>query len=132
MIEVELLRLSLVSISSDDEVSASDFNDSAHPHLGHNIEWSISEESEVAIQSLDGFSGYGIAVTNSPFLVGSVVSIGNSNISSFSIMATLNFKNLLVMNIGELIVSIIEELEPAGISVPHLHVVGSSRALDIE
>ena len=133
LIEDELLASSAVMSGSDNKVSSSNnFNDSIHPHLGDDIEWSIDEEAEVGIHSLDLISALGVKIKNSPSLVDLVVSGVDSNISSFLIDSANDFKYLVVLDIDEVSSAISEELEPSRVGVPHLHVVCSSCTLDIE
>jgi hypothetical protein len=54
------------------------------------------------------------------------------NVLSFNIFASRNVKNLVVMDINNILAIESEELPPIGVSVPHLQVSRSSRALNIE
>ena len=117
----------------DDEVSTTDnFNNSAHPHLRDDIEWSIDVEAEVGVHSLDLISCLGVKIDNSPSLVKTVVSLPYNNLLTFFIFALPDIKNLLVLNIDQVLASVSEQLEPSGVGVPHLHVVGSSSTPDIK
>lgn len=64
-------------------------------------------------------------------LVHTLMSVPDEDILVFSIVSTRNIYNLsfLVHEIGSLES---EELEPSGVSLPYLEVVGSSCVLDVE
>ena len=60
------------------------------------------------------------------------MSAPDMNVLSFDIFSTCNIKDLVILNVLEVIVLVDEELEPARVGVPHLHIVGSSGILDVE
>ena len=57
LVEDEFLGASVVDSGLDYKISSSNnFDNSVHPHLGDNVEWSIDKESKVGVQSLDFLS----------------------------------------------------------------------------
>ena len=63
-----------------------------------------------------------ILIDNSPSLVPSVVSLPDNNCLSFNIFVSGNIKNSLVLNVDEVISSVLEDLPPLGTGAPDLHV----------
>ena len=60
------------------------------------------------------------------------MSLVGDNVLSFMISTSFNIKNLVVLNIDQVVTLEFEELEPSGVGVPHLHVLASTSVLDIE
>jgi hypothetical protein len=50
---------------------------------------------------------------------------------SFNVFASSNIKDLVVGPVDELVVLILEDLEPSRVGAPDLHVIGSTCTLDI-
>jgi hypothetical protein len=72
-----------------------------------------------------------VKINNIPSLsLGSIVT-PNSNWVAFNILAALDVKSLAALPVDELVVLILEYLEPSRVCAPDLHVVGSSSALDV-
>jgi hypothetical protein len=127
LIKGPLLSSSIVNSVSDHEVSSSNnFNYSLHWHFRHNVEWSIDIETKVATQSTALGLTLSIKILNCPSLVWTIVSVPNYNLLTFSIFSTPNIKDFLVMDILEVFTHVSEELPPAGVGVPYLHVSCSS------
>jgi hypothetical protein len=56
----------------------------------------------------------------------------NSYSLTFNVFSSLDIKNLVVGPVDELILIVLEELEPSRVGAPDLHVIGFSRILDVE
>jgi hypothetical protein len=78
--------------------------------------------TEVFVQSFSLFLLGLIKIDNVPFLIGFTMFAPNNNSLSFSISATCNIKNLVVLNVDEHVAFILEDLPPSRVSAPDLHV----------
>jgi hypothetical protein len=99
--------------------------------LRNNVEWSVDVESKLFTHSfcLD-FLGF-IKVDNSPFLVRLSVISPNNDSLSFFISSTSDIENFLILNVNELLINILEDLEPSWVGAPDLHVVGLSGVFNV-
>jgi hypothetical protein len=73
-----------------------------------------------------------IDIKNIPLLSFGTVVSPNLNCGSFTVIATLYIKYLLVLPIDELVVLILENLPPSRVCAPDSHAVGSSIVGDVE
>jgi hypothetical protein len=88
-------------------------------------------EAPILVKSLGlDWSGF-IKIDNSPSLMLSTVISKDSDSLSFFILGTSNIKYFTILPIDELVVLILEYLEPARVGGPDLHVVSSTCRLDI-
>ena len=133
LVEPELLLSNIVSPSLEDHVcSTKHLSDSIEWKLRHEIEWSVDVETEFLIQSL-GLSLNILGVDNLPSLVGSIVSVPNLDLLTFVILTLVNIKAFAgLLDVTEVFTAIGEDLPPSRVGTPNLHVVGFSRALNIE
>ena len=107
----------------DDEVSsANNFDNSLHPHLRDNVEWSINVETEVIVHSLDSVSS-GINIDDVPSLASLSTSWLKTHFLSFFILASIHLEALLVVDILEVVASVSEELPPSRVGAPHSDVM---------
>jgi hypothetical protein len=88
-------------------------------------------ETEVFVESLGLDWTSFVKVDDSPSLMSSVIVTIDTNCLSFSILGTCDIKYFTVLPIDELAVLVLEDLEPSRVSAPDLHVVGSTRRLDV-
>jgi hypothetical protein len=88
-------------------------------------------ETEVFVKSLSLWALILIKIKDSPSLGSSSIVTPYLNWVSFFILATSNIKDLVIRPVDELVVLILEDLEPSRVGAPDLHVVGLSSALDI-
>jgi hypothetical protein len=80
-------------------------------------------ESESVVVSLSSNLRRFILIHNSPSLVDSVMSAVDNNLLSFSILSLVNVKNLLVLDVDEVVSSVLEDLPPVRVSAPDLHLL---------
>jgi hypothetical protein len=95
-------------------MSSNTFDNSVHPHFGDDEERFLDLKSEALVQSLalDLFSILNIG--KFPRLGLRAILFPYLNVGSFFIFASFNIKNLLVLNIVEVVFTIpLEELEPS-------------------
>jgi hypothetical protein len=131
-IEVPLLGLGVDSPSLEpDVVSTVAFNHSTEWKIGLDVEWSVDMETKVFGDTLNLRTLSFVKINNLPFLVSSVVVTENTNCSTFFILTSSNIKHLVVIPVDELAILILENLPPTRVSAPDLHVLCSTRALDI-
>jgi hypothetical protein len=88
-------------------------------------------ESEFLVNSLSLWTLCFVKINNSPSLVLSTVVTPHLNCRTFLIFASFNIEDLVGLPVDELILLILENLPPSRVSAPDLHVIGSTRALDI-
>jgi hypothetical protein len=133
-VKEELLSNSVLSPSSKPNVVGTvALSNSLHWKFRSQVEWSITFESKALHKSfvLNLFSI--LFIDNFPSLVGSIVSVPNNDWSSFFIFASINIKTFgSLLDIAEVFFLVGEDLPPLRVSAPDLHVVGLSRALDVE
>lgn len=86
----------------------------------------------MSVLTLDLFFLLGVEVDNAPSLVASIVSLPDNNVLAFLVSISRYIKNLVILNVDEVLPGISEELEPSRVSGPHLHVSASASTLDIE
>jgi hypothetical protein len=132
-IEPELLVPGIISPSLKNNISSTKhFNNSVEWQLRYHVEWSINVDTELIIESL-GLSLLSlIKIKNLPFLVCSAVVSSNTNSIAFFILRSSYVKDLVIGPVDELIIIVLEDLEPSWVGAPDLHVVGSTWALDVE
>jgi hypothetical protein len=88
-------------------------------------------ETKVFVKSLSwSFNGF-VKIDYIPLLVLSTVVTVYLNSLSFLILGSCDIKYLTVLPVDELVILVLEYLEPSRVSAPDLHVVGSSRTLDV-
>jgi len=123
-VEEPLLSLSILDESSDlNVVSSHAFSNSLHWHSRSDVEWSVSMESEVLINTLIFILSSLVNIEDSPLLVVALVVRPDAYSSSFFIFTSFNIKNLAVLPVDELFVLILEDLPPSRVGAPDLHVV---------
>jgi hypothetical protein len=72
-----------------------------------------------------------VGVKDFPLLIASIVVVVDNNCLSFNIFVTAYIKDLFVLNVHELVSNKSEDLEPARIGAPNLHVISLTSILDI-
>jgi hypothetical protein len=89
-------------------------------------------ESKFFIQSL-GFKLISLVkIKDLPLLTGASVVSEDSNALSFNIFVSSSYtKDLIVSPVDELVLFILEHLEPSRVGAPDLHLVCSTSALDV-
>jgi hypothetical protein len=131
-IEEELLLSLVLSPSLKDHVgSTKHLSYSVEWKLRYKIEWSIDMESKFFIESLSLNLISFIKIKYSPLLSSGSVIVKYLNWVSFNIFTSSDIKCLSVGPVDELILFVLEELEPSRVSAPDLHVVGLTCTLDI-
>jgi hypothetical protein len=88
-------------------------------------------ETKVFVESLSLRSISLVKINDIPLLVLSTVVTVYLNSLSFLILGSCDIKYLTVLPVDELVILVLEYLEPSRISAPDLHVVGSSRTLNV-
>jgi hypothetical protein len=88
-------------------------------------------ETEFVIITLSSILRGLINIKDSPSLVDLVVSLPDNNFLSFSISSSLNIKNLLVVNVDEVLTGVFEDLPPVGVSAVDLDVLLTSISIDV-
>jgi hypothetical protein len=88
-------------------------------------------EAELLIESTSLILSSLIKIDNLPLLVSSSVVAPNTNWVTFLILGTLDIKDLVVSPVDELVVLVLEKLEPSLVGAPDLHVIGSTSILDV-
>jgi hypothetical protein len=131
-IEIPLLGFGVVSPSLEpDVVGTVALNHSVEWELRDNVEWSVDMETEVFIESFSLRSLSFIEINDIPLLVSCLTVTENSNCLTFFILASFNFNDLVVVPVNELVILILENLEPSRVGAPNLHVVGLTRRFDV-
>jgi hypothetical protein len=72
-----------------------------------------------------------ISIDDSPSLVQTIMSVPNKNFLSFTILSLIDIKCLLVLDVNEVLTSVLEDLEPSRVGAPDLHFVSSSSTLNV-
>jgi len=113
-IEPPLLLSSVLSPSLQVHLGVSvHLSNSVEWKLRDNVEWSVNVESEFLIESFC-FCLYCVYISNLPPLVGTVVSVVNLNLLSFSIFTLVHIKaSVGRLDVAEMFTSISEDLEPS-------------------
>jgi hypothetical protein len=88
-------------------------------------------EAPFFAESLSLFTLSLIKIDNLPLLMLSSVVTINTNCLAFNIFSSFDIEYFAALPVDELVVFILENLEPSRVSAPDLHVVGSSSALDV-
>jgi hypothetical protein len=132
LIEIPLLSISILSPSlKPDIVSTMALSNSLHWESWSNIERPVDMESKLFIESF-GPDWFGLVkIDNFPSLISSLLVSVNDNSLSFNILGSINWNSFVVGWIDELVIFILEHLEPSWIGWPDLHVVCSSSALNV-
>jgi hypothetical protein len=89
-------------------------------------------EAKVFVYTLGLWSLGFVKINNVPFLSSSTVVTENTNCLSFFILTSFNVKDLVTLPVDELVILISEDLPPSRVGTPDLHVLGSTRALDVK
>jgi hypothetical protein len=95
------------------------------------VEWSVDMESKVLVKSLGLWSLCLVKINNIPSLGFASVVVKDLDWVSFLVFTSSDIKSLVALPVDELVVLISENLPPSRVSAPDLHVVCSSRALDV-
>ena len=96
------------------------------------MEWSFDVQTEFSIElSLLWLRFHLINVDHSPFLVLTVVSRMNNDVSVFMIISATYIKNFTSL-VDDVLSLVFEELEPSRVGGPDLEVSRTSSILDIE
>jgi len=131
-IEVPLLCSSIVSPSlQPDVVSTVALSNSVEWKLGHKVEWSVDMESKVFADTLGLDCLCFVKIDYIPDLSLGFIVAPYLYWVAFLVFSSSDIKDLVIGPVDELVILILEDLEPAGVCAPDLHVVGSSRVLDI-
>jgi hypothetical protein len=113
-IEHPLLGLSVLEPSLVSEISvAYTFDNSLQWHSRSEIEWSHDVESESLVVTLGLDLGVFVLIDNSPSLIGSTMSLPDDNFLSFNILSLEDIDCLLVLDIDEVVSSVLEDLPPS-------------------
>jgi hypothetical protein len=107
------------------------FSNSVEWKFWDEIEWSIYMESEVFVESLWLDCICFVKIDNSPSLMLSIIVTPDSDGLTFFILGTSNIKYFTILPIDELVVLILEYLEPSWVSRPDLHVVSFTSWLNV-
>jgi len=131
-VEEPLLGLSILDVSLKLHIVGSNtFSKSLHWKSWSDVEWSVSAESEIFINSaILGLTSL-VNIQHSPFLMVALVVSIDTNWLAFLVLLAFDFKDLWVLPVDELLVLILEDLPPSWVGAPDLHVIGSSRWLDV-
>lgn len=123
-IEVPQLGVVVVSVL-DSEISSCNSKQSGALHQRNNLEWSVFVETVAGIHLV------AVKIFDIPLLVEAVMSVPDKNVLVLAILVSRYIEDFafFVDDVGALVS---EELEPSGVSVPHLQVVGSSGILNVE
>jgi hypothetical protein len=105
-------------------VSTIHFSNSVEWKFGDNVEWFIDHETEFLIESLGLNFVCLVNIKNLPLLICSIVVSVNTNLGSFFVFASNDFKDLIVAPVDKLVVLKLEDLPPSRVSAPDLHVIG--------
>jgi hypothetical protein len=95
------------------------------------VEWSVDMESEVFVEAFLSIFISFIYIQYIPSLGFASVIRKDLDWVSFHIFTTSDIESLTSLPIDELVVLIFENLPPSWVGAPDLHIVGSSRALDV-
>jgi hypothetical protein len=94
--------------------------------LGDKVEWSVDMESKVFAYTL-GLNGLCfVKIDHIPDLSFRSIVAPYLNWVAFLVFSSSDIKDLVVGPVDELVVLILEDLEPAGVGAPDLHVIGST------
>ena len=81
--------------------------------FGDEIEWSIHMETEVLVQPLGLWSLCFIKIDNVPLLSSASVVAVHLNWGAFTVIATCDIENFLILPVDKLVVLILEDLPPS-------------------
>jgi hypothetical protein len=113
LIEIPLLCFHIVSPSLQGNIVGTDtLNNSLHWQSRSNVEWSVDMETEVVVDSLGSYSISFIKIYYTPLLSSSICVTVNYNCMSFFILFILNTKCFRGLPIDELVLLVLEYLEP--------------------
>jgi hypothetical protein len=113
-IEVPLLGFGVVSPSLKGYIVCTNaLNNSVEWELRDEVEWSVDVESEIFINTLSLDCVSLIKVDNLPLLVSSALISPYSNCLAFFILSSFDIKNFAALPVDELVVFILEYLEPS-------------------
>jgi hypothetical protein len=107
------------------------FNNSVEEHSWSNEEWSVDLPSELFIQTLSFSLSSRVNIDHSPFLVDLTIVFINNYWMSFKVLASFNWKCLVVECVDELLSIILENLPPVGVGAPDLHGLVLARAMNV-
>jgi len=132
LVEVPLLLSHVVSPSlQPNVVGTMALSNSLERHSRSEVEWSVNVESEFRVETLLSILFSLVEINNLPLLTFAFVICPNTNSLSFLVLGIFHIKHLTALPVDELVVLILEHLEPSGVGAPDLHVVGSSSILDV-
>jgi hypothetical protein len=113
IIEVPLLGSGVLSPSLQGNIVGTNaLDDSLHWQSRSNVEWSVDMETEVVVDSLGSYSISFIKIYYTPLLSSSICVTVNYNCMSFFILFILNTKCFRGLPIDELVLLVLEYLEP--------------------
>jgi hypothetical protein len=131
-IKVPLLCSYILSPSLEPHiVGAMAFSNSLHWKSRSDIERSIDIESKFFIKTLSFSFFCFIKIDDSPFLISFTCISCNTDCLTFFIFRACNIKNFTTGPVNELVLLVLEYLEPSRVSAPDLHVCSSSRILNV-
>jgi len=73
-----------------------------------------------------------VNIDKSPFLLDGVCLLADGDSTTLNISTLEHFKDSAVLNVDEVVLFILELLEPASIGVPELNVIASSSVGDVK
>ena len=88
-------------------------------------------ESKLLVETLGSSLLSLVNIDNLPSLVSTVVSLVNNDWLTFSIFSTTDVEAFSVLPVDNMFILVFEDLPPLRVGAPDLHVVGSTRVLDI-
>jgi len=113
-IEVPLLGLGVVSPSSHpDVVGTVALNDSIEWKLRDQVERSVDMETEVFVETLGLVTLCFVKINNLPLLMSASIIAPNTYWVTFFILSSFDIKDFATLPIDELVVLILEYLEPS-------------------
>jgi hypothetical protein len=115
-IEVELLSVSFSS-GVDDQVWTFNWNDSSHWQQWGDEEWSVYKETECFVKTLRLIWDSSVDVKDLPFLGLWVVLFPGLDWLSFNISSHVNIKDVVVLDVDEVLVLVLEYLPPSWLNL---------------
>jgi len=86
--------------------------------------WSVKSSHLAVLSSVN--------IGDCPFLTELVSELGNSDVLSFSILTVEDLNDSVVFGVLQIVLGVLELLEPSSIGGPELQVVGVATVLDVE
>lgn len=112
--------------------SSTDFEHSLHGKSGSDVEWSSKMNLVWCIHALSLQVLGSINIDDCPFLVDSVGLLGDSACLAFSVLRSFDLEDSFIFDVHQVVLIVLELLEPSSVSGPDLHVACSTGLLNIE